>query len=319
MKLLTRTSALFIAILMVTLVLGMGTTTEVLAENDYEFRVIVHLADDTFWIPAISGTEEAGEQLGVDAAFTGPSSTEVGEHVAMIEDAIAAGVDGIATSLPDAEAFNDIVAEAREAGIPVVGVNVDAPDSERMSFIGEDAIQAGRILGENILKQVGEGGKVAVGTSQPGQTSLEDRFSGAQEIMDENNIEYEFIDVTSDITSAIERFVDYYTANPDVDGFFGVGGLSTHASVMVIDVLDLQGQVAAGGFDLHPEVLQGISDGNAQFTVDQVPYLQGYYAVHQLYLYNEYGIEPVDINTSAGVVDESNVEDVLELSEDGYR
>ncbi len=319
MKLFKKTSLLLIATLVLTLIFGFGYQTTTLAENDYEFRVIVHLADDTFWIPAISGTEKAGESLGVDVSFTGPSTTEIGEHVSMIEDAIAADVDGIATSLPDASAFNDIVAEAREEGIPVVGINVDAPDSERMAYVGEQAVEAGRVLGENIVKHVGEGGQVAVGSSQPGQTSLEDRFAGAKEVMDENNIDYEFIDVTEDITTAVERFIDYYTANPNVDGFFGVGGLSTHASSSAVETLGLQGQVAAGGFDLLPETLTAIKNGYAQFTVDQVPFLQGYYAVNQLYLYNEYQILPVDINTSAGVVDESNVEEVIELSDDGYR
>ena len=43
----------------------------------------------------------------------------------------------------------------------------------------------------------------------------------------------------------------------------------------------------------------------------------GYYALSQLVLFHRYGIQPVDINTGAGIVDIKNVNKVALLIKEG--
>jgi hypothetical protein len=38
-----------------------------------------------------------------------------------------------------------------------------------------------------------------------------------------------------------------------------------------------------------------------------------------LYLFKEFGLSPTDINTGVAIVDKANVDQVVELSETGYR
>ena len=47
-----------------------------------------------------------------------------------------------------------------------------------------------------------------------------------------------------------------------------------------------------GTFDLSPEAAQAVKAGKIQFCIDQQPYLQGYMAVTQLYLYKKNGNDP---------------------------
>ena len=40
-----------------------------------------------------------------------------------------------------------------------------------------------------------------------------------------------------------------------------------------------------GGFDLLPKTLELIDDGLLDFTIDQQPYLQGFYTVMEMFMY----------------------------------
>jgi simple sugar transport system substrate-binding protein len=57
--------------------------------------------------------------------------------------------------------------------------------------------------------------------------------------------------------------------------------------------------VRGGGYDLTPKTLELLKADHIDFTIDQQPYLQGFYPVVQLYLYTISGglTGPADTNT----------------------
>ena len=59
--------------------------------------------------------------------------------------------------------------------------------------------------------------------------------------------------------------------------------------------------------------------GHIHFTIDQQPYVQGFYPVVALTLNLRYGIAPSDIDAGASIVDRRNVKQVMQLTADGYR
>jgi simple sugar transport system substrate-binding protein len=75
----------------------------------------------------------------------------------------------------------------------------------------------------------------------------------------------------------------------------------------------------AAGFDLSPATLELIRQGPIRCTVDQQPYIQGFYPVVQLTLRLRYGIMPSDIDAGATIIDPSNVAAVTELTQKHYR
>ena len=62
-----------------------------------------------------------------------------------------------------------------------------------------------------------------------------------------------------------------------------------------------------------------IQAGAIRCTVDQQPYVQGFYPVVQLTFYLRYGILPSDIDAGAAIIDQSNVDRVIELTKEKYR
>jgi simple sugar transport system substrate-binding protein len=71
--------------------------------------------------------------------------------------------------------------------------------------------------------------------------------------------------------------------------------------------------IHAGGYDLLPTTLQLISQGFLDFTIDQQPYLQGFYPVVQLFLYKLSGglQQPSDTDTGLLFVTKDNVKPYL--------
>jgi simple sugar transport system substrate-binding protein len=68
-----------------------------------------------------------------------------------------------------------------------------------------------------------------------------------------------------------------------------------------------------GGFDLLPNTGPAIKKGITKAVIDQQPYLQGYFTVVQLAMVKYGRFTPFDIDTGRGIVDDSNVDEVLDL------
>jgi simple sugar transport system substrate-binding protein len=68
--------------------------------------------------------------------------------------------------------------------------------------------------------------------------------------------------------------------------------------------------VRAGGFDLLPATLDAIAKGDLDFTIDQQPYLQGFYTVMEMAMFKFSGglTGPADINTGLKFVTKASVE-----------
>lgn len=289
-------------------------------QPQYKFVVVSHATAVPFFVPVRKGVEEAGRLLGVDAAFTGPPGFDVSRQVEFIQAAIAAGVDGIGTTMPNADAFNDVVAEAKARGIPVVALNADAPASGRLAYIGQGNFEAGQSMGREIRKLLPDGGHVLLCTHTAGAFNLEERLRGVQDVLQTaHGFTTHVLATTTDLVKASSLIASYCQGHPETRGCFGVDDITGSAIAQVIDREGWEGKVYGGGFDLVPDVMQAIRRGTMQFTIDQQPYLQGFQTVMQLYLLKRFQLAPTDVNTGVAPITADNVEAVMQLASEGYR
>jgi simple sugar transport system substrate-binding protein len=282
--------------------------------------VVSHATAVPFFVPVRKGVEEAGRLLGVDAVFTGPPGFDVSRQVEFIKAAIASGVDGIGTTMPNADAFNDVVAEALERGIPVVALNADAPESGRLAYIGQGNFEAGQSMGREIRKLLPDGGHVLLCTHTVGAFNLEERLRGVKEVLQQSEgFTTHVLATSTDLVKASSLIASYYQGHPETRGCFGVDDITGSAIAQVIEREGWKGKVYGGGFDLVPDVMNAIQQGTMQFTIDQQPYLQGFQTVMQLYLLKRFQLSPTDVNTGVAAITEANVETVMKLAAEGYR
>jgi simple sugar transport system substrate-binding protein len=285
---------------------------------EWNFVFVNHVTTNPFFVPTQYGAEDASALLGTSFQWTGSEVSEISEMVDAFEAAIAGNADGIAVSLVDLEAFNDPIDRAREAGIPVVSYNADAPNS-RMSYIGQDLYGSGFAMGQRIVELVGEG-QVALFIATPGQLNIQPRIDGAIAAIEESGaaIEYEDVATGAEAEESLSRIEAYYLGNTGVAGMFAVDALSTQGTGQVVQQQDARsaGLKAAGGYDLLPTTVELVSSGVLDFTIDQQPYLQGFLPVVYLYLSKLSGgvVLPPETNTGLVFLDSDSAKLFLDTS-----
>jgi simple sugar transport system substrate-binding protein len=310
------------AIVMVALLaLGIGSIAGAQAQKRYKFVVITHATAVPFFVPVRKGAEDAGKLVGADVVYTGPSGFDIQQQVEFVKSAIAQKVDGIAMTLPDANAFNAVVKEAMSKGIPVIAINADAPASGRLAYIGQGNYDAGRSMGKQIVSLLPNGGDVLLTIHTAGAENLEDRIRGVKDVLDSQGgkFKYRVVATGTDMVRAVSLISSALQANPNIKGMFGVEEITGSAIGQIIERDHLKGKVMGGGFDLVTDELNAILKGNMQFTIDQQPYLQGFQGVMELYLLKKFNLTPCDINTGIAPVTQANVQEVMKLASEGYR
>jgi len=251
----------------------------------YKFVFVNHVTTNPFFVPTQYGIEDASALLKTSFQWTGSKTADVGEMVSAMNTAIAGKADGIAVCLVDPKAFNGPTEKALDAGIPVVSYNADTP-SPRLAYIGQDLFLSGVEMGKRIVELVPEG-KVALFIATPGSLNIQPRIDGAIKAIKDSGkpIEYKSIATGAELNEELSRIDAYYIGNKDVKGMFAVDAGSTQSVGQVIQKYKLREKgVKGGGYDTLPKTLELLQADQLDFTIDQQPYLQGFFPVMQLYL-----------------------------------
>ena len=273
-----------------------------------------HVTTNPFFTATRYGIADAAALTGCTTQWTGSETSNASEMVSAINNAVAAKADAIAVSLVDQHAFNDPVQRALDAGIPVFSYNADVTPAQgcnRLAYIGQDLYKAGALMGEKITQLV-DGGRVVLFIATPGQLNIQPRIDGAHDVLKKSGKNYQVDIVASGalVNDEVSAVRSYYEGHKDVKGMFAVDGGTTQgiAETMSDNGLLSKG-VHGGGFDLLPRTLQLIQQGAMDFTIDQQPYLQGYYTVMEAYIYLLSGglVGPADCNTGLKFVTKGNV------------
>src|SRR3984893_8754697 len=281
----------------------------------WKFTFVNHVTTNPFFVPTRYGAEDACALLGCSYQWTGSEKSIATDMVNALNTAVSAGGDGIAGCPFGFAAFYDPVEKALKAGIPAVAYNADAKGNKRLCYIGQDLFQSGKGLGERIIELVPEGEVVGF-IATPGQLNIQPRVDGAKEAIKESGKKITLNEIASGPTlneevSAVEA---YYTGHPNIKGMFAVDAGSTAAVAKTMGTHQLQSKgVHAGGFDLLPTTMEAVAKGDLDFTIDQQPYLQGFYTVMVLFIYKISGglTGPSDINTGLNFLTKSNVDPFL--------
>ena len=155
---------------------------------------------------------------------------------------------------------------------------------------------------------------------EPGNSALEDRATGIEQILKQHGIKYKrFSAPLADPSKGVDMLKSYIRAHKNLKIIAATEFSSAFAAKAMIELGIKPGEFLVAGFDLVPDQLEMIKKGYVNFTIDQQPYLQGFQTVMMLYLNKKFGLAPTDINTGVAIVDKSNVYEAERLSKAGYR
>ena len=115
-----------------------------------------------YWQTAASGFRKAASEMQVRGTVAGPGSYDPKAEQQEFRRVVQLKPAGILVSPADPDLMKSDIDAAIAAGIPVITVDADSSASKRLSFIGTDNYQAGRLGGEIVSRSLQGNGSVAI-------------------------------------------------------------------------------------------------------------------------------------------------------------
>jgi ribose transport system substrate-binding protein len=235
-----------------------------------------------FWTIARRGVEKAASELpDVDVQFRLGDGTAAAQK-RIVDDLLAAGVDGIAISPVDPVNQAGMLNAVAERAV-VFTHDSDAPDSKRECYVGTDNVAAGRQAGELIKEALPQGGKIALFVGKLDARNAQDRLQGIKEAIAGTKIE--ILDIRTDDTDEVRakaNVSEMLVAHPEVAALVGLWSYNGPAIVNAVRDAGKIGKVKIVAFDEDAETLAGVKSGAIVGTVVQQPFEFGYQAITRL-------------------------------------
>ena len=277
--------------------------------------------DAKFFEPVQQGMRDAARMLGVQCEWTGTPGVDVKAQADLVREAVARGCDGVALSIIDPVAFDAVVQETMQKGVPVVAFNVDdhATPNARLAAVNQRLFAAGRTLGQHVAPHIPRGSHLLLTLHDEGVSALEDRRRGIQEALEPAGVKWTVLVTGNQAAKGMEIIAETLRQHPDIRVILGTGQADTEAAGLVLERHFAGQGYWSAGFDLSPDTLRLILAGHIRCAIDQQPYVQGFYPVVMLTHYLRFGLKPSSLDAGAAIIDRTNAAQALELTRQHYR
>jgi ribose transport system substrate-binding protein len=281
----------------------------------------------SYWQSAHEGFARAAAQYGVTEDMRGPDTFNPAIEVDEFRAAVARKPAGILVSVSDPKLMGPEINKAIAAGIPVITVDSDAPDSQRLYFIGTNNLEAGRLGGQFVAAQLNGKGNVVFFT-MPGQPNLEERLKGYKDVFaNYPGIKVvEVFDMKGQSTAAMDKAEEYLarTGPAKINAYISLESSSAKDVAEAVKRSKTPDAILMG-MDVDQATLELVKDGTVQATISQKPFTMaflGLKALDDLHHYplkplaRDYGSDasspiPAFVDTGVSLVDKINVDKFL--------
>lgn len=233
-----------------------------------------------FWTIARRGVEKADEELpDVTAEFRITSDGTAAEQKRIIDDLMTKGVNGIAISPVDPQNQTSLINDIAKKAL-VFTQDSDAPESDRVCYVGTDNVAAGRQAGQLIKEALPGGGKIMLFVGKLDARNAQERIQGIREVLSGSTVE--ILDVRTDDADDVRaksNAADTLVRYPDIKGLVGLWAYNGPAIYNAVKEANKVGQVKIVAFDEAEATLAGIQEGAIHATVVQQPFEFGYQAI----------------------------------------
>jgi len=234
---------------------------------------------------ADAAAKELSKQSGVNVRvdwLTPPSEVPT-LQAQRIGEAVNSGADAILLSASDAGKLLGAVNDAVTRGVPVMTFDSDVAGSKRFSFYGGDDELMGKQVMDELAKQMGGKGKIAILAGNQNAPNLQKRVQG---VKDEAK-KYPGITIVNTFyhaetpQDAAAEVIRAQNAYPEIQGWAMIGGwaLFTPALVGTID----PNKVKIVSVDAIPSELVYVEKGIAPVLLAQPTYNWGYVSVKTIF------------------------------------
>jgi ribose transport system substrate-binding protein len=200
-----------------------------------------------------------------------------------ITQAVNSGANAILFSASEAGKVIGAINEAVDRGVPVMTFDSDVPQSKRFAFYGGDDEAMGRQVMEELSKQMGGRGKVAILGGNQNAPNLQKRVKGARdEAAKHPGIQVVNVFYNSETPQdAAAEVVRAQNAYPEIQGWAMIGGWPLFTQTLLTD-LD-PSKVKVVSIDALPQQLPYVERGIAPVLFAQPTFNWGYIGVKTIF------------------------------------
>lgn len=195
---------------------------------------------------------------------------DVAKQISQAEDLIAKQVDVIILNPQDADGSAQVLDLAADANIPVIEINTETTRTDYVSFIGSNDVQAGEIMGNFVMEQLGEeGGQYAILEGEMGQSAQILRYEGLENTILADD-KYECVATLSASWSrdkAMSTTEDWLGKYPDLKAIICENDDMSMGALQAAEAQNRE--LILIGTDAIPDALQAVKDGRVAGSVLQ--------------------------------------------------
>jgi ribose transport system substrate-binding protein len=304
-------------------ILSCGTGHE--AEEKY-FLVSSNL-QVPYWQTAGAGFAQAAKDLRVRAEFVGPDTFDPRAEQQALQKVLTQKPTGILISSADPQLMKEDINKAIAAGVPVITMDSDAPNSKRLFFVGTNNYQAGVTGGQRLAKELNGRGNVVVFT-MPEQANLEERLRGYRDALEATpQVKItRVVDIKGDPRIAFDTATAIIGKEKDkVDAFVCLEAQGGKEVATVLSNNGIKNKIVMA-MDTDADTLEWVHRGVIAATISQKPYTMAYVGVMMLdHLYHHklsnldmdwskdsFAPIPAFVDTGSSLIDKTNVEAFVE-------
>ena len=231
-------------------------------KKHYKFGYTCMDGTNPFFVTIQDKIKELVEANGDELIVTDPGN-DVTKQISQVEDMLSQKLDGLFMNPVDAQGIIPALDLAKEAGVPMVGFDTEVGDmSYLVSYTGSDNYNAGKVVGEDLVKKAPNGGKIIV-LDSPTMQSVVDRTNGFMDAIKDHGFEVVAQqDAKGNLQIAMGIAEDLLQSNPDVVAIFGGNdptALGALAAANAAGIKDCMIYGVDGSPDIKSELASGES------------------------------------------------------------
>lgn len=276
-----------------------------------------------FFAPVKLGMDTAAQAAGVRYDYTAITNQDNlgADLVDLLEQAAAKKPDAIVVADVVDSAVAPAVKKIAESGTPVVLMNGGMEtyrSSGAIGVVGKSYSASGNAAGDFFLSK-GVTNLVCVNAAPTNPDTGVQCQAAIARVTAKGGTGYELAIPTAqqqNVAAVQATIQGYLSSHPDVTGVFASAENPALATVQAAKALN-RPNLVVGSTNVSKNILDNIKGGALQFTIDQQPYLQGYYSILMAAQYVKYGIIPSGPVEAGGLmITSANIDRVIAIQND---
>jgi ribose transport system substrate-binding protein len=294
-----------------------------MAQEPLDLALVPKNVNNPFFDQARDGCKKAEAELAgqIECRYIGPGEHGGGEEqLQMVNDLIAAGVDGIAVSPSNAASMASALAQAKAAGIPVLTWDSDLlPENAdlRIAYVGTKNYDIGVNLAKIVQDIKPDGGTICIQSGGAAAANHNERMQGIRDTLSgatgttapgerlEGANGWTEVDgcplyTDDDFPRSVQQMEDTLAKYPELDAFVPTGGFPQfvpdayrNVASKIKDRIDSK-SLALVVADTLPVQMDLMKEGLSLGQVGQRPFEMGYQTMYFLKEIIQDGKNPAD-------------------------